>query len=113
MDVHHLSEKLVKRIWEQLPDVSQAKLESNALLELDFLKYIDDRKNLFYNKDFIAYAIIRYGQYPQYAERDLLNCWENQVKCICTQWDHAGDLKYLFLRKKRQDILAVHTLHQM
>ena len=83
MDVHHLSEKLVKRIWEQLPDVSQAKLESNALLELDFLKYIDDRKNLFYNKDFIAYAIIRYGQYPQYAERGLSKSWENQEKYIC------------------------------
>ena len=63
MDVHHLSEKLSKRIWEQLPDISAAKLDSNALLELDFLKYIDDRRQLFYNQDFVAYAIIRYGLY--------------------------------------------------
>ena len=63
MDVHHLSEKLAKPIWEQLPDISEAKLEKTALLELDFLKYIDDRKHLFYNKDLITYSIIRYGEY--------------------------------------------------
>ena len=62
MDVHHLSEKLAKPIWEQLPDISAAKLEKTALLELDFLKYIDDRKHLFYNKDLITYSIIRYGE---------------------------------------------------
>ena len=63
MDVHHLSEKLAKPIWEQLPDISEAKIEKTALLELDFLKYIDDRKHLFYNKDLITYSIIRYGEY--------------------------------------------------
>ena len=67
MDVHHLSEKLAGPIWKQLPDISEAKLDSNALLELDFLKYIDDRRHLFYNKDFIAYSIIRYGEFKKFV----------------------------------------------
>ena len=69
MDVIHLSEKLPKSFLSQLPDLVSIQvskvgnLATTAILELQFLKYIDTRRNLYYNEDLLAYSIIRYEKY--------------------------------------------------
>ena len=67
MDVLHLSEKLPKNFISQLPELSGVSkvgnLASTAILELQFLKYIDTYRNLYYNEDLVSYSIIRYEKY--------------------------------------------------
>ena len=48
---------------EKLPPNFLSDLTRNALLELNFLKYIDQNRQLYYNEDFVAYSIQRYEKY--------------------------------------------------
>ena len=63
MDVVALKE--VSKVQEiELPTLNGATdLLTDALHELDFLKYIDDHRILYYDEKFIAYSLVRYEKY--------------------------------------------------
>lgn len=76
MDVVNLHEALnMKELDElQLMDLIPA-----ALNELDFLRFIDSQRKLFYNADFIQYSIIRYEKYWMPLLAKLSNKMENDL----------------------------------
>ena len=61
MDVVALSETKVKDM--DLVALNGEELITNALHELEFLKYIDDHRLLYYDEKFIAYSLVRYEKY--------------------------------------------------
>ena len=63
MDVVALRE--VAKVQEiELPALNGATdLLTDALHELDFLKYIDDQRLLYYDEKIIAYSLVRYEKY--------------------------------------------------
>lgn len=60
MDVVYLGETLNKEIVLPKLEIDLGKL---ALYELQFLHYIDERRSLYYNEEFVNYSIIRYEKY--------------------------------------------------
>ena len=62
MDVVTLKETKVKDI--DLPTLDyEETLINHALNELDFLKYIDDHRLLYYDEKFLTYSLVRYEKY--------------------------------------------------
>ena len=59
------------RTTKQLPELSCSDLMKKAFYELDFLRLIDQNRHLYYNENFIKYALIRYEKYwmPFLAEK--------------------------------------------
>ena len=59
------------RTTKQLPELTCSDLMKKAFYELDFLRLIDQNRHLYYNENFIKYALIRYEKYwmPFLAEK--------------------------------------------
>ena len=59
------------RTTKQLPELTCSNLMKKAFYELDFLRLIDQNRHLYYNENFIKYALIRYEKYwmPFLAEK--------------------------------------------
>ena len=66
---------------EKLPPNFLSDLKQKALLELDFLRYIDQNRQLYYNEDFVVYSIQRYEKYwlPLVAQISANICSQGKV----------------------------------
>lgn len=81
MDVVELSmnQEILSKL-QSLPDIYCPSLLQRALYELEFLKFFDTNRHLYYNEAFVDYSIIRYEKYwmpllakaSKNSEEDLL-----------------------------------------
>jgi hypothetical protein len=65
MEVVNLSlQPHVSSLLEDLPPLSpDIDLLESSVYELDFLKMIDDKRNAYYDEDFVARSIVRYEKF--------------------------------------------------